>query len=417
MAKNKTKILVHCTPQIGHKPCDQSAALILKSDRARRDSGKNVDVIMPVPVPVSAMPGDYIHFLKELKARIQQERIKAVSSANTATIMMYWDIGFSILGKQAVAGWGAKIIDRLSHDLKTAFPDMNGFSPRNLKYMRAFAQSWPDREIVQRTVAQIPWRSNLVLLDKLDDPKIRLWYGNKTLEHGWSKNILAIQIETQLHKRKGQLANNFNRTLPPPDSDMAAQIFKDPYVFDFLGTADPRRESELEQKLVLHIEKFLLELGQGFAFVGRQVHLEVGGDNFYIDLLFYHLKLRCYVAIELKAGKFQPGHVSQLNMYMNIVDDLLRHPDDKPTIGLLLVKEKNHTVAKYALAGYSNPIGIAEWERQITESLPKELTPSLPTIAELEAELSPDNEPDQTTSTVAQTATVQKKRDGNHGKA
>jgi predicted nuclease of restriction endonuclease-like (RecB) superfamily len=386
-----------------------------QNHRSRRDSGKNRDVILPAPFPVGAMPIDYLHFLKELKGRIQQERIKTILSANTATIMLYWDIGSAILDKQANAGWGAKVIDRLSQDLKTAFPDMTGFSPRNLKYMRAFALNWPDREIVQRTVAQIPWRSNLVLLDKLDDPEIRLWYGNKTLEYGWSKNILAIQIETRLHTRKGKLANNFNQTLPPADSDMAAQIFKDPYVFDFLGTADPRRETELEQKLVVHIEKFLLELGQGFAFVGRQVHLEVGGDDFFIDLLFYHLKLRCYVAIELKAGTLQPGHISQLNMYMNIVDDLLRHPDDKPTIGLLLVKEKNHTVAKYALAGYANPIGIAEWERQIMESLPEELKPSLPSVAELEAELSADRESGHRTSSSTKKAVASSKRVAKHG--
>jgi predicted nuclease of restriction endonuclease-like (RecB) superfamily len=254
--------------------------------------------------------------------------------------------------------------------------------------MRKFAESWQDRQLVQRTVALIPWRSNLALLDKLKNPKHRLWYAQKTLQKGWSRDILSLQIETKLHKRVGKATNNFELALPPADSDMAAQIFKDPYVFDFLGTDDPRREAELEQKLMAHLEKFLLELGQGFAFVGRQVHMEVGDDDFYIDLLFYHLKLRCYVVIELKAGKFKAGHVSQLNMYMNIVDDLMRHPDDKPTIGLLLVKEKNKTLAKYALAGYTKPIGVAQWEREITESLPENLKSSLPTIEEIEAELS-----------------------------
>jgi predicted nuclease of restriction endonuclease-like (RecB) superfamily len=211
---------------------------------------------------------------------------------------------------------------------------------------------------VQRCVALIPWRSTLTLLEKLKDPELRLWYAQQARINGWSKNILAIQIETNLHKRMGQSANNFEITLPPSESDMANQIFKDPYLFDFLGTAEVRKEAELEAKLIEHLEKFLLELGQGFAFVGRQVHMEVGGDDFYIDLLFYHLKLRCYVVIELKAGKFAPGHVSQLTMYMNIVDDLLRHPDDKPTIGLLLVKEKITPSPNMRCPGTPNPSGL-----------------------------------------------------------
>ena len=345
-------------------------------------------IVMLVPVSQTDLPHGYANLLASLKKRIQQERIKTVLSANCAMVMLYWDIGASILERQQTEGWGAKVIDRLSFDLKEAFPDMKGFSSRNLKYMRKFAESWRDRQLVQRTVALIPWRSNLALLDKLKDLKQRLWYAQKTIENGWSRDVLSFQIETQLHKRLGKATNNFELALPPADSDMASQIFKDPYVFDFLGTAEPRREAELEQKLIEHLEKFLLELGQGFAFVGRQVHMEVGDDDFYIDLLFYHLKLRCYVVVELKAGKFQAGHVSQLNMYMNIVDDLMRHPDDKPTIGLLLVKEKNKTLAKYALAGYTKPIGVAEWERQITESLPENLKSSLPTIEEIEAEFS-----------------------------
>ena len=308
-------------------------------------------------------------------------------SANVAMVLMYWDIGQSIRQRQQQEGWGTKVIDRLSHDLKTAFPDMTGFSPRNLKYMRKFADAWPDRTIVQRTVAQLPWRSNLTLLDKLSDPPTRLWYAEKALELGMGKDMLAIQIETRLHERQGKAINNFQTALPPTDSDMTAQIFKDPYIFDFLGTADPRRKAELEQKLIDHMQQFLLELGQGFAFVGRQVHLEIGDSDFYLDLLFYHLHLRCYVVIELKAGKFEPGHVSQLNMYLNVVDDLLRHPDDKPSIGLLLVKDKNQTVVEYSLAGHIKPIGIAQWKRQMTQSLPDDLQTSLPSIEEIEAEL------------------------------
>jgi len=354
----------------------------------RKSRGRNKpDVIMPAPAPLQEMPEKYGEFLTKLKERISRERFKAILSANSALVLMYWDIGQSILERQRDKGWGAKVIDRLSHDLKKAFPDMSGFSPRNLKYMRKFAESWSDRIIVQEVLAQITWYHNLALLEKCKDIEVRLWYAHKTIEHGWSRNILAIQIETRLHERQGKAVSNFSAALPPADSDMAAQIFKDPYIFDFLGTDDPRRETELEQKLVDHIQSFLLELGQGFAFVGRQVHLEVGDDDFYIDLLFYHLRLRCYVIVELKATKFKPGHVSQLNMYLNAVDDLLRHPDDKPSIGLLLVKEKNKMVVEYSLAGYTKPIGVADWERQITRSLPEELKSSLPTIEEIEAEL------------------------------
>lgn len=360
-----------------------------KDARKSRGTAKP-EVVMPAPVTLLEMPEGYAAFFSELKECITRERIQAVLSANSALVLMYWDIGQAILERQRREGWGAKVIDRLSHDLKTAFPDMTGFSPRNLKYMRKFAESWPERAIVQRTVAQIPWRSNLTLLDKLSDPELRLWYAEKTLELGLGKDMLAIQIQTRLHERQGKAINNFQIALPPADSDMAAQIFKDPYVFDFLGTADPRREAELEQKLIDHIQRFLLELGQGFAFVGRQVPLEVGGNDFSLDLLFYHLKLRCYVVIELKAGKFEPGHVGQLNFYLNVVDDLLRHPDDKPSIGLLLVKDKDQMVVEYALTGFGKPIGVAQWERQITQSLPDELKSSLPTVEEIEAELGGD---------------------------
>ncbi len=275
----------------------------------------------------------------------------------------------------------------MAKDLKDAFPEMSGFSTRNIKYMRKFAECWPDYEIVQRVVAQIPWRSNISLMDKLKDEESRIWYAQKTIENGWSKTILDMQIESRLMERSGKAVNNFPIALPPLDSDMANQVFKDPYLFDFLGTDMPRREVEIERKLTEHIQNFLLELGQGFAFVGRQVHLEVGGQDFYIDLLFYHLKLRCYVVIELKACDFEPGFISQLNMYQNVVNDILCHPDDRPTIGLLLVKGKNKTVVEYSLAGYQNPIGVAEWKNQIAQALPDDLKSSLPSIEEIEKEL------------------------------
>ncbi len=352
---------------------------------------KKEKVIFPIASSAKKMPKSYAVFLSDLKKRIQQERLRVVLASNAALVNLYWDIGQGIIKKQKEEGWGSKVIDRLSVDLGKSFPDMKGFSPRNLKYMRAFAFAWPGREIVQEVLAQITWYHNLALLDKLDDRQVRIWYARKTIEHGWSRNILAIQIDLQLHKRQGKAVSNFPAALPPVDSDMAQQVFKDPYIFDFLGTADLRREAELEQGLMDHVQKFLLELGSGFAFVGRQVHLELGDSDFYIDLLFYHLKLRCYVVIELKAVEFDPGHVSKLNMYLNVADDILRHPDDKTTIGLLLVRHKNKMIAEYALRGYSTPMGVAEWETQITRALPETLKTSLPTIEELEEELSKDS--------------------------
>lgn len=354
----------------------------------RNHMGKATDeVIIPVAPIISEMSDTYLSFIDNIKNEIKKQRLSVVLSANASMICLYWNIGKAILNKQAEEGWGSKVIDRISKDINDAFPDMSGFSPRNIKYMRKFAEVWNDYGIMQRTAAQIPWRSNILLMDKLSNQDERVWYAQKTLENGWSRDVLALQIESRLIERSGKSVNNFPIALPPADSDMADQIFKDPYLFDFLGTDVPRREVEIERKLTEHIQQFLLELGQGFAFVGRQVHLEVGGQDFYLDLLFYHLKLRCYVVIELKACDFEPGFISQLNMYQNVVNDVLRHPDDKPTIGLLLVKGKNKTVVEYSLAGYQNPIGVAQWQEQITKQLPEDLRSSLPTIEEIEKEM------------------------------
>lgn len=350
--------------------------------------GKNIrGVIRTVASNSSEKSDNYLQFIEEIKNEIRRQRISVILNANSGMICLYWNIGKAILEKQEKEGWGAKVIDQMAKDLKDAFPDMSGFSPRNIKYMRKFAECWPNYEIVQRVVAQIPWRTNIKLLDKVDNEESRLWYAYKTIENGWSSTVLELQIQNGLMERSGKSVNNFEVALPPADSDMANQIFKDPYLFDFLGTDVPRREVEIESKLTEHIQKFLLELGQGFAFVGRQFHLEVGGQDFYIDLLFYHLKLRCYVVIELKACDFEPGFISQLIMYQNAVNDMLRHPDDKPTIGLLLVKNKNETVVEYSLTGYQNPIGVAGWKSQIEKSLPAELRSSLPSIEEIEKEL------------------------------
>lgn len=354
----------------------------------RRTMGKvRAGASFPVASPLAELPGDYAGLLAELKQRISTERLRVALAANAAMVLLYWDIGRAILQRQAQEGWGARVIDRLSADLRQAFPDMHGLSPRNLKYMRAFADAWPDPAIVQESLAQITWYQNLTLLEKLDNREDRLWYAAKAAEHGWSRNILSIQIGRQLHKRQGKAVTNFKASLPPADSDMAAQEFKDPYLFDFLGTAAPRREREVEQALTDHIQRFLLELGAGFAFVGRQVHLEFSSADYYLDLLFYHLKLRCFVVVELKAVPFDPGFVGKLNMYLSAVDDLLRHPDDKPTIGLLLCKGKDRLVVEYALRDFRKPIGVADWETQIVSSLPEELKGSLPTIEEIEAEL------------------------------
>lgn len=363
---------------------------ILDDDYRKSKGRSRPEAIFPKAIGKSMLPTDYPKVLNNLKERIQGERLWVTLAANSVMVLLYWDIGNVILERQRQQGWGAKVIDRLSADLRDSFPDMRGLSPRNLKYMRKFAEAWPDREFVQRTVAQIPWRSNLALLDKLDDPETRLWYALKTIENGWSRNILAIQIENRLHDRQGKAISNFDQVLPPADSDMAAQIFKDPYLFDFLGTADPRKEREVEQALVDHIQTFLLEMGAGFAFVGRQVLLEVEDQDFYLDLLFYHLNLRCFVVVELKAVPFDPGFVGQLNLYLAAVDDLLRHPDDKPTIGLLLCKSKKKLVVEYALRGFKSPMGVAEWETRLTKTLPDEFEGSLPSIEEIEAELKDD---------------------------
>lgn len=344
----------------------------------------------PVAPPRSGMPGDYAEILSEIKQRIRQERLRVVLAANSAMVLLYWDIGRMILERQERAGWGAKVIDRLSQDLREAYPDMQGLSPRNLKYMRAFAAAWPDRGIVQEPLARITWYHNIALLEKLTTPEDRLWYARQALEEGWSHNVLVLQIQGRAHARRGKAVTNFSSALPPADSDMARQVFKDPYLFDFLGTADPRRERELEQKLVDHIQRFLLELGTGFAFVGRQVLLQVGDRDFLIDLLFYHLKLRCYVVIELKAVPFDPAFVGTLNLYLSAADDLLRHPDDKPTIGLILCRSKNRIVVEYAIRHLKRPIGVAGWETRLVEKLPRDLKGSLPTVKEIEAELTPD---------------------------
>ncbi|KAA0890117.1 YhcG family protein [Pusillimonas sp. ANT_WB101] len=337
------------------------------------------------PISLIPVPQGYADWLVDLKGRIHTAQQRAALAANRELVGLYWQIGRDILERQAEQGWGAKVIERLSHDLRTAFPEMKGFSPRNLKYMRAFAEAWPDESFVQEVLAQLPWYHQLALLDKLPGPQTRKWYAAKAIEHNWSRNVLVMQIESRLLERNGQAVTNFPTTLPAPQSDLARESIKDPYRFDFLGLTDEAQEREIEGALIRHVTEFLLELGAGFAFVGRQVLLNVGRDEFFIDLLFYHLKLRCYVVIELKGGKFKPEHLGQLSFYLTAVDTQIKRPDDSPTIGLLLCKGKNKVVAEYALRNNAQPLGVAEY--QLVESLPAELQTSLPSIEQIEREL------------------------------
>jgi predicted nuclease of restriction endonuclease-like (RecB) superfamily len=331
------------------------------------------------------VPAGYAEWLTELKLRVHSARQRVATAVNRELVDLYWKIGRDILAQQATQGWGAKVIERLAHDLRTAFPEMKGFSRANLMYMRAFAEAWPDEEIVQQAVGQLPWGHNLVLLSKLKTAQLRLAYAQRAIEQGWSRNALNIHIETRLLERERKAVTNFSARLPVSRSDLALQALKDPYVFDFLGIGQEAGEREIEAALVEHISRFLLELGAGFAYVGRQVPIEVGGDDFFIDLLFYHLKLHCYVVIELKAGAFKPEHAGQLSFYLTAVDAQLKSDQDASTIGLLLCKTKNRVVAEYALRDSNKPMGIAEY--QLVESLPKELQTNLPTIEQIEQEL------------------------------
>lgn len=337
---------------------------------------------MPDLIP---LPPDYNHWLTELKSRIHQAQQRASLAVNKELVLLYWQIGQDILIRQQREGWGAKVIDRLAQDLRNAFPDMKGFSRANLMYMRAFAEAWPNVVIVQQAVGQLPWGHNLVLLSKLKTTEQRLAYAQRAIQHGWSRNVLTIHIERNLLAREGQAQTNFVAQLPAMHSDLAHESLKDPYLFDFLGLGEEAQERAVEDAIIQHITQFLLELGAGFAFVGRQVHIEVGGDDFFIDLLFYHLKLRCYVVIELKAGAFKPEHTGQLSFYLSAVDAQMRNEHDNATIGLLLCKSKNKVVAEYALRDSSKPMGIAEY--QLIEALPANLQTSLPSIEALEQSL------------------------------
>jgi len=339
---------------------------------------------------------NYQTFLKQIKEQIQISQAKALDSVNVEMTLLYYKVGKALHEKQVKEGWGAKVIDKLSIDLKSELPKVKGFSRRNMILMVQFYKEYSNLEIVQQAVAQlensdkrllifkIHWSNNVVLIQKIKDQELRYWYMQRIIEEGWGRDILIQKIKQEVHKKEGKLISNFKAILPPINSELVQQSFKDPYIFDFLTMAEPFRERELELNLIKHMEKFLLELGSGFAFVGRQYHLEVSDKDFYIDLLFYHLKLRSYVVIELKKGEFKPSYSGQINFYCSVVDDVLAHESDNPTIGLILCQEKDEIVAEYSLRNMSQPIGISEYE--LTEVLPKEFISSLPTIEMIESE-------------------------------
>lgn len=330
---------------------------------------------------------DYAKFLADIKTRIRSAQTRAALSVNSELVLLYWQIGNDILKRQDEQGWGAKVIASLSHDLSQEFPQMKGFSSRNLKYMRGFAVAYPDEAFVQEVLAQITWYHNITLLSKVKDSKEREWYIRQTIQQGWSRNVLVHQIESGLFNRQGNAVTNLERTLPAPQSELVYEVLKDPYNFDFLTLGKEFSERDLHQSLLTHIRDFLMELGVGFAFVGSEHHLAVGDQDFYIDLLFYHLHLRCYVVIELKVGNFIPEYAGKLNFYLSAVDDLLRQEShDQPSVGILLCKTQNRIVAEYALRDMNKPMGVSTY--QLMHALPENLRSSLPSIEELEAELS-----------------------------
>ena len=362
----------------------------------------------------------YGNLLSDIKTRIRHAQVKATLSANAEMIAMYWDVGRMIYERQQHEGWGTGVIPRLAKDIRNELPKVKGFSERNIGYMIRLAREYGDPAIlqqavaklqppenkdvlkvpqavgqlpvnehsviVQRLVAQIPWGHNILLMERVKDLSSRFWYMEQTIQNGWSRDTLGLMIKSSAHLRQGKAVSNFSLTLPDPQSDLARQSLKDPYIFDFLTLTEPFNEREMETELIKHLEKFLLELGAGFSFVGRQYQLTISDKDFYIDLLFYHLKLRCFIVIELKKGDFKPEYAGKMNFYCSAVDDYLKHQTDQPTIGLILCQTKDRILAEYTLRDVHKPIGISEYE--LTRSLPDNLKSSLPSIEEIEAELS-----------------------------
>lgn len=351
-----------------------------------------------MPRTANKLPVSYPALLKDIKSRIRSSQIKAALSVNRELIELYWHIGRLIVMRQRKEGWGKSIVEKLSSDIKKEFPDISGFSAQNIWYMRAFYKAWTEQitnlqqpvgdlgsENPLQVVGDIPWGHNIQLVSKVKEPLQRLWYAHKTIEFGWSRSVLVHQIESDLFSRQGKAITNFPETLPTAQSDLANQLLKDPYHLDFLAVGPDVTERQLEVALLERLKNFLLELGKGFAFVGNQVHLEVGGKDYFLDLLFYHLHLRSYVVIELKVEEFKPEFAGKINFYLAAVDDLVRHPNDNPSIGLILCKEKNRIVVEYALRSSKLPVGVAEYK--LTKRLPKKYQAELPTPQELKEQL------------------------------
>lgn len=329
----------------------------------------------------------YRELLENLKGRIRSSQIKAAIAVNRELILLYWQIGRDILSRQTQEGWGSKVVNRLSSDLRREFPEMKGFAPRSLKYMRAFAEAFPDEQIVRQVVAQIPWGHIQLLLNKLSDPEQRLWYAQQTIENGWSRAILTAQIEADLYRHEVGVINNFDKTLPPPQSDLAYQILKDPYNLDFLTVSKNAKENDFKRALVAHMREFLLELGVGFTFFRHNYRVDIGGREFRIDMVFYHLKLRCFVVIQLEMEDFQPEQSGLMNFYLSAIDDQERQPEDQPTIGIILCKTKDRTIAEYSLRNLNRPIAIAEHRFPNLLPTPEQLELELENaVQELEAE-------------------------------
>ena len=378
---------------------------------------------MPIPRLSASLPKTYSPLLAELKSRVRSTQVRAALAASAELIGLYWHIGCLIAGQQETEGWGTGVIPRLAADLQAEFPETGGFSERNLKRMIAFYREYPDltypkvpqaaalltegksptspivpqlaaqlplpadAPILPQLAAKLPWFHHVILIERVKNRADRFWYMQQAVAHGWSRSILSAQIAAKAHRGAGKAITNFSATLPPPQSDLAQQTLKDPYLFDFLTLATAARERDLEQGLIDHIQKFLVTLGVGFAFVGRQVNLSIGGQDYFLDLLFYHLKLRCFVVIDLKVEAFKPEFAGKMNFYLSAIDEQMRHTDDQPTIGLLLCQENNRLTVEYALRDVKKPIGVAQWKTKLVDSLPKNLRSALPSIEQLEREL------------------------------
>jgi predicted nuclease of restriction endonuclease-like (RecB) superfamily len=346
----------------------------------------NAAIVITMPKQTSLFPdSNYADLLDGLKQRIRLAQVRAALAVNRELVMLYWQIGREILDRQRQEGWGAKVIEHLARDLRLEFPDMKGFSPRNLKYMRAFAEAYSDEQIVQQVVAQIPWGHNIRLLDLVKDSEERLWYAQKTVANGWSRSVMLYQIDSKLYERQGKSITNFEQTLPQPQSELAQSLLKSEYNLEFLNLQEQVLERELEAALLTHIQKFLLELGMGFAFMGRQYRLEVEGNEFFVDLLFYHIGLSCFIVIELKTTDFKPEYSGQINFYVNVIDDQLRRPHDNPTIGIILCRAKQRSLVEYSLRGMTQPISVSTY--RTTAALPEEFKTQLPSIEDLQHEI------------------------------